>query len=314
MLAEPQTIPIEKMEQLSQTAARLRGSNDKTLHASIVVPVNARGDLHTVLNLLDDLKRYHGRYNLEVVLVINNYSPESVPAAITNYRQAGLTVVAEPDVHRPGEVVIVSARALGVFASNSDITIHFDADCRIPNPTELLTWYVKVLQSGPELAYSHVTFYDLRPKLSIHIKIALHHISRFIKRVLIGIPTTRGSNYAILRQRFLDLYASRKISVDMQVGPAVKLSGAKIVYSGRKELFVYTSGRRFNGGWIKMLRYFRNRLIYNIRSLAMLRKKQADQQWKGFDQENENRQALLTQSSEEIIGQPVIKNTANGEG
>ena len=42
--------------------------------ASIVVPVNAQGDLENVLTLLDDLGRYAGPHEFETLLVVNNFA------------------------------------------------------------------------------------------------------------------------------------------------------------------------------------------------------------------------------------------------
>ena len=47
--------------------------------ASIVVPVNAQGDLENVLTLLDDLGRYEGTHEFETVLVVNNFAQERRP-------------------------------------------------------------------------------------------------------------------------------------------------------------------------------------------------------------------------------------------
>jgi len=285
--------PIDQLFATAQIAAQqLGGALDRQIQASIIVPVNAQGDILTVLHLMEDLQAYGGPYSSELVLVINNYASDAPPVEIEHLRLAGVQVVAEPDAHRPGEVVIISARALGVREAHSSITIHFDADCHIPHPTTLLNWYIEQLREKASLAYSHVSFYDLRKDPSVRIKIAFHHFVRFVKRALLKIPTTRGSNYAIRRELFLKLYQEGKISVDLQVGPAAKKEGAKIVYSADKSLYVFTSGRRFKGGWRKLPGYAIKRLIYNIRSLQNINQAEPVKKWDGYDRENKSRHKM----------------------
>lgn len=284
----------EEMEpdKLHQHLMRLRGNVELPPRASIIIPVNAQGDLQTVLRPLSDIVRYSGQYAIEVILVINNYPSDSPPTEIDRFRDLGIRVIASPSARRPGEVIIVSARALGVQAAKSDVTIHFDADCRIPDINTLLDWYIESLDSGVQLAYSHVGYYDLRNLASVYTKIAIHHTVRWLKRNLLRIPTTRGGNYAIDRALFLQLYRAGKLSVDLQVGPAAKLAGAQIVYSGRPGLKVFTSGRRFRGGWIKIFRYLRYRLRYNIKATPSRKRNVTRTSWEGFDQESERRKVL----------------------
>jgi hypothetical protein len=274
---------------LEHRLGELRGNPRRVLDASVVIPVNAQADLRTVLNVLEDISLYSGSNTLEIVLVINNYPESHPPEQIKDFRQLGVIVIAVPSARRPGEVVIVSARALGVQSANSNLTIHFDADCKIPDIDALIDWYVEMSRSGVQLAYSHVGYYELRKIPSVYVKVALHHILRGIKRILLGIPTTRGSNYGIERSLFLRLYKSGKLSVDLQLGPAAKLEGARIVYSGDPQLRVFTSGRRFQGGWLKMLRYFRYRLRYNFSVIPSRKQHGAESSWDGFDRENEHR-------------------------
>jgi hypothetical protein len=42
-----------------------------------------------------------------------------------------------------------------------------------------------------------------------------------------------------------------------------------VAYSGARERAVLTSGRRFTGGWWKLLRYLRYRLRYNLNVLPV---------------------------------------------
>ncbi len=285
-------ISPESLSQIERITAHLRGDSGLPPNASVIIPVNAQSDLATVLPLLRDLEHYAGPYRIEVILVINNYPAQSPPEAIDQYSRAGIRVVAEPDAHRPGEVVIVSARALGVAAAQSNITIHFDADCRVPHPADLLNWYIATLQKKGGLAYSHVTFYDLRPLASVHAKILVHHVVRFIKRTLLGIPTTRGSNYAVSKELFESCYRMGRLCVDMQIGPAARMLHASVSYSGRRRHYVLTSGRRFKGGWGKILKYNRYRLGYNLRTLKGLNSGFGKKSLADFDQENENRQTF----------------------
>jgi hypothetical protein len=271
---------------------QLRGSSASPPDASIVVPVNAQGDLWLAFNLLDDVIRYGGEYTVEVVLVINNYPPENPPQEIEQFRELGMQIVAVPSARRPDEVVIISARALGVRAAGSEITIHFDADCRVPDIDAYLNWAVESLKSGAKLAYSHVSFYDERKHPSVHTKIAVHHTMRWLKRNLLRIPTTRGSNFVIDRSLFLLLYDAGKLAVDLQVGPAAKLEGAKIIYSGRRSLAVFTSGRRFQVGWLRILRYMRYRFHYNLNAIPSRWRQVTRTSWKGFEQESERRKHL----------------------
>ena len=106
------------------------------------------------------------------------------------------------------------------------------------------------------------------------------------------IPTTRGSNYAIHKSLFLNLYQKGLICVDMQVGPVAKLAGARIAYSGDRRLRVLTSGRRFRGGWSKMPVYFFNRFLYNLKAIPPSWRQATHLRWEGFDKENADRETF----------------------
>ncbi|MEM7117136.1 MAG: glycosyltransferase [Chloroflexota bacterium] len=280
------------VKQYADQFRRLRGERTTPPDLSIIIPVNAQGDLETVFGPLSDIVGYNGRYQLEIILVINNYPEAAEPPEIETFRQMGLCVVGVPSARRSGEVVIISARALGVMAAAAEATAHFDADCRIGNIDALVDWYVRSLRSNYQLAYSHVGYYELRPMASVYVKIGIHHLSRWVKRVLFQIPVTRGSNYAIEKLLFLQLYRAGKLSVDLQVGPAAKLAGAKIIFSRQRRYHVYTSGRRFKGGWDKLLGYFRYRLRYNLKATPRRRKDVRRTSWEGFDQESERRKTF----------------------
>jgi hypothetical protein len=257
------------LDRLKEQFVRLRGNYENPPDASIVVPVNAQGDLENVLQLLANIAQYTGRHALEIVLVINNYATNEPPAEIDTYAQMGLRVVSIPNVRRHGEAVGFTARIPGVRAAASEINILFDADCRIPHATALIDWYIQQFQAGAQAAYTHVDYYDLQGLWSIRVRILIHHMSRWVKRTVIGIPTTRGSSYAVNRTTMLTLYEKGMLADEMNVGPAFKANGGRVVYSGSKDLVVLTSGRMFKGGWMKLMRYFRYRLRYNLRVLPV---------------------------------------------
>lgn len=259
------------LDRLGVELKRLRGDSAALPDASVIVPVNAQEDLRNVLRIVEDIARYEGDATFEVVLVINNYPVDQPPPELGAYAAAGIRTVGVPDVRRPGEVVSFTARVPGAREASSDVTIHFDADCRVPNSSALLTWYIERLRGGAHAAYSPVAYYDLRALWSVRARIALHHAARWTKRVALRIPTVRGSNYAIDRQLFLRLYDAGMLIDDLNVGLAVKASGGSLAYSGDQELRVLTSGRRFKGGWLKLARYLRYRLLYNLRVLRVPR-------------------------------------------
>jgi len=254
---------------LQKQLTRLRGSQEIAPDASIVIPVNAQGDLNNVLQLLADISTYVGKYALEIILVINNYPPDAPPFEIDAYSQIGLKVVSIPNVRRPGEAVGFTARIPGVRAASSEINILFDADCRIPNPNAVIDWYIQQFKAGAQAAYTHVDYYDLQSLWSIRAQVAIHHISRWFKRCVLGIPTTRGSSYAVNRTTMLRLYDNSMLADEMNVGPTFKANAGKVVYSGSRDLIILTSGRMFRGGWIKLFWYFKYRLRYNLRVLPV---------------------------------------------
>lgn len=254
---------------LHQNFVRLRQDPDLPPDASVIIPVNAQGDLANVLTILSDITRYSGEHSLEIVLVINNYPSHAPPPEIDIYRRLGLHVVDIPNVRRHGEAVGFSARIPGIRAASSDFAILFDADCRIPNPTALIDWYVEQFRAGAHAAYAHVDFYDVPAYASVRVRILIHHAARWFKRAALRIPTTRGSNYAVHRSVMLELYEQRMLADEMNAGPTFKAKGKRVVYSGAKELVVLTSGRMSVGGWIKLFRYLWYRIRYNLRVLPV---------------------------------------------
>jgi hypothetical protein len=262
-------INLENYEQLKSFFLERRGVPNKQPDASISIPVNAQGDLETVLGVLDDIARYRGRHTFEVILAINNYPVGEEPAEIEFFRSLGVLVEPTPSVRRPDEAVCFSARMTGVRAAHTDNLLLFDADCRIPNATALIDWYIDRLQAGTPLAYTSVGHYDLRKAPSVLARVIAHHGARWIKRRFFGIPTTRGGNYAISRARMLNFYEQGFLSDDLNVGPTFKAHGLRIDYSGNRKLATLTSGRVFTSGWRKLIRYLLLRLRYNMKMLPV---------------------------------------------
>ena len=265
---------------------KLRGETSLLPEASIIVPVNAQSDLGMVQNTLQDISKYNGPHRIEVVLVINNYPPESPPSIIDDFRSAGIKVQAVPQLLSEKEIKnlterlygskvvrssnLTSARSFRIFKAriqgskiaSSENLIHFDADCRVPNISPLIDWYVTNLQSGTALAYSHVDYYELPSSLATQLYLKIHHLFRWVKRTILGIPTSRGSNYALLRTPFIELFENNSLNADNKVGPFFKSRGWKIVYNGKQQLAVFTSGRDFVSNWGSLSEYVIWRINY----------------------------------------------------
>jgi len=253
--------------QMLENLRRLYGDPIKSPRASIIIPVNAQKDLSRILLVASDIAAYKGGQPIEFILVVNNYPPEHPPKELDEYTRLGFRVLGVPKVVHNGGVAI-AARILGIEIARSESILLFDADCRITNADSLLSWYVTSLESGVDLAYTHVDYIDLPAGMSTKVRMFIHHASRWIKRVVLGVPTCRGSNYAIKRQLILDLYSQGRIPYDIHVGPVLKSIGGKIAYSGARELVVYTSGRFFTGGWKELIAYLAWRVGYYRRILA----------------------------------------------
>jgi hypothetical protein len=131
-------ITPNKFDQLKKFFTERRGDPNKLPDASIAIPVNAQGDLETVLTVLNDIAQYKGSHTFEVILAINNYPDGQEPPEIEIFRDMGLLVAPTPSVRRPSEAVCFSARMTGVRAASTDYLLLFDADCRIPNATALI--------------------------------------------------------------------------------------------------------------------------------------------------------------------------------
>lgn len=263
------TMAPAELESLGTRLRALLPAGADAPDLSVVVPVNAQGDLANVLSLLDDVARYRGPQAVEVILVVNNFPAGEPPEEVELYRGLGVRALAVPSVRRPGEAVGFSARIPGVRAARSEFVVLFDADCRIPDTTALLDWYLKQFRAGAQAAYSHVGYYGYPRTPSLLVRFAVHHLSRWVKRTLLRIPTTRGSNYGVRRAAMLELYAEGMLADEMNVGPTFKRLRGRVAYSGRRRLRVLTSGRMFRSGWRRMIPYFLYRLRYNLSVLPV---------------------------------------------
>jgi len=260
--------PVGRAELPGRLAA-LRPAPGAVPDISVVVPVNARGDLRNVPRLLGDIARYEGPCRLEVVLSVNNFDEDAPPPELAALSSLGATVVAVPNTRKAGEAPVLSARIPGLRTAASEQVVMFDADCRIPNPTALLDWYARSFARGASAAYSHVAHYEFIDALSVRVWFAIHHATRWFKRVVLRIPTTRGSNYGVRRSAMLDCYERSLLGDDLNVGPALKRLHGPVAYSRDPQLTVYTSGRMFEPGWREMVPYFLYRLRYNLRVLPV---------------------------------------------
>jgi hypothetical protein len=249
---------------LGDELRRLRGDPQVPPSASIIVPVNAQKDILRILTLLSDFSGYRGNQSIEIILVVNNYPADTPPEEVNEYRQLGVRVLEIPKVEHAGGVAI-AARIPGIEIAHSERILLFDADCRIPDPTALVDWYIQQLDSGVDLAYTRVDYMDLPAGLAIRTRMLIHHAIRWYKRVLLGIPTSRGSNYAIRRQLILDLFAQRRVPYDIHVGPVVKAMGGKVAYSAARQHVVFTSGRFFSNSWKELFAYLIWRTGYYVR-------------------------------------------------
>jgi len=252
---------------------RLRGDSNRPVDASIIVPINAKTDLETVYGLLSDIATYQGPLRFAVVLMVNNYSGNTVPGVIQALESLGARVISEPSVRRSDEEIFITARMVGLRAAHADYAVLFDADCRLINTTALLDWYVEQFRSGAKVAYTHVEYYDLKNKMTHHLRMGMHRAARWIKRTLFRMPTTRGSNYGLHRETALRLYDAGKLNKDMKIGPVIKADGGRVSYSGKKDLLVLTSGRNIPDGWGSFFRYIGHRFRYHLHPHTSLDKR-----------------------------------------
>ncbi len=235
---------------------------------SIVIPVNAQGDLENIEHLLSDFERYDGQLSVETILVVNNFPPGQVPPQVGKLRKRA-TVLAIPDVRKFGEAVAFSGRVHGMRVARSRYVIVTDADCRVRNPTAFIDWYHRQLSTRAHAAYTHVAFQDFDPVLSVRFHIGLSHALRWVKREIFRIPVTRGASYGARREELLELYDAGVLADEMNVGPAFKRLRGPVAYGSKKELEVLTSGRMFRRGWSRAISYNLYRLRYNLRVLPV---------------------------------------------
>lgn len=247
---------------------RLRGEPSHRPDGSIIIPVNAQADLERVWMVINDLLGYHGRHTFEIIVMVNNYPPDD-PPPLAAFHDVGVGVVSQPDVRLPGIRVAVTARVHGARAAAAPLTIHIDADCRVPDPTALLDWYVDQFAAGARAAYTPVHFCDLHDDAATQARVAIHHLTRWFKRQVMGIPTIRGSNFAIDRDLFIELFDAGYLPADFSIGPVLRARRTPVVYSGAPRLAVLTSGRYFERGWGELARYLIYRLRYNLQMLRV---------------------------------------------
>jgi len=234
---------------------------------SIVIPVNAQGDLENVEPLLSDFARYDGRLAVETILVVNNYPPDR-PPDVANLRKRA-TVLTIPNVRKFGEAVAFSGRVQGMRVARSRYVIVTDADCRIRNPTAFIDWYHEQLSTWAHAAYTHVAFQDYDPSPSVRFHIAVSHAFRWVKREILRIPVTRGASYGARREELLELYDAGVLADEMNVGPAFKRLVGPVAFGANKKLHVLTSGRMLLRGWWRAIPYNLYRLRYNLRVLPV---------------------------------------------
>lgn len=97
-------------------------------------------------------------------------------------------------------------------------------------------------------------YHSLRYGASVQCRIPIHHFARWLKRVILRIPTNRGSNYAVNRSAMLQLYDRGMLADETNVGPNIKAVGGRVAYSRIKKLVGLTSRRMFTDRWIKVLK------------------------------------------------------------
>lgn len=269
MMSDTMSTETQDLTALADAVRGLRGDPRVVPDTSIIFPVNAQADLSNVLLALGDIGTYAGKHTAEVLFIVNNFDADCPPHEIETYERCGVVVVAIPDIRRPGEAVALTARIHGLTVAQSSVGILFDADCRIPCSTSLIDWYITQFRAGAAVAYTHVAYYDTEDSVSVRARVFAHHASRWAKRVVLRIPTTRGSNYAVDGPLIVRLYAEGYIADEMNVGPVVKKHGGHVAYSGARDKIVLTSGRYLRGGWRVLARYLNYRIRYNARVLPV---------------------------------------------
>jgi hypothetical protein len=272
-------------EELRRHMQRLRGTAEADPNASLIVPISARSGFSLIQGLIGDLARYRGSYTLEIILMVAASLAGSAPEEIEHLRGLGLQVIAAPEGGQNWEAVQLEARAQGVEAARAGITLHFSPDARLPDATALIDWYIQSLYSVYQLAYSQISYYGLPDGMNTRLSLALVDTFRKVKRVLLGVPTTRGSNYAINRHLFLKLYESGKLTVDLPVGLAVRLAEARSRYSSERRLQVYLSAHKYSPQSLLNLHRILRRLRYNLRAIPLTFHSSEWANWRVFTDE-----------------------------
>ena len=245
-----------------------RAEAGATPDISVVIPVNAQGDLENVEHLLSDIASYQGRLSVETILVVNNFPPGEVPPQVERLRERAV-VLTIPNVRKFGEAVAFSGRMQGMRIARAPYVVVTDADCRLRSSTAFIDWYYEQLSTWAHAAYTHVVFLDPHPAPSVRFKLGLSYLARWVKRVILRIPITRGASYGVRRDEMQELYAAGVLADEMNVGPAFKRLVGPVAYGSGKELQVLTSARMFRPGWVSAVPYFLYRLRYNLRVLPV---------------------------------------------
>lgn len=261
---------------------------DADPNASVIIPVRSRTQLTHSLALLSDLARYHGDYTLEFILVVDDF--ELIPEESEYFRNIGVHLVfTEPDgPERAGGTIDVRAR--GVRAARAGITLHFAPDVRIPDPSALIDWYIESLYSEYQLAYTWIDFENRPGRLSTRLSLVVLNVLRSLKRTLLGVPTTRGCNYAVTRSLFLELYETGQLSADINIGLAARLAEARSRYSKEPRLRVVLSTRKYSARTLLYPARILRSLNYNLRAVPVAFKTTEWINWKVFSEEAEKRE------------------------
>lgn len=270
-LPRPGSVPFGEplsarhLEELRQRLPRLWSPPQADPNASVIVPVGSPAGLQQVFYLLADLACYEGFYSLECLLALPAGQDWPPAEKLELLEALGLRLVFIPaGVWEQGAL---AARAFAAQAARAGVLLHFASDTRLPDPTALLDWYVGSLSGSYQLAYSRVDFYGLPERAGVRLSLRLLDGLRLVKRRLLGVPTPRGSNYAITRALFLDLYEAGKLSDDTPVGLAARLAQARSRYSSDRRLRACVSAHKFNPRTLLSPARMLRRLRLNLRAL-----------------------------------------------
>ncbi len=250
-------------------------------NASVIVPVGSPAELKQVFCLLSDLSHYRGSYSLECLLALPAGQPWLPPERLALLDSLGLRVVFTSARGRGG----LAARGCAAQAARAGILLHFAADTRLPDPTALVDWYVRSLFGKFQLAYSRVDFYGLPGSPGVRLSLFVLNGLRALKRRLLGVPTPRGSNYAITRSLFLDLYEAGTLSEEHPVGLAARLAQARSRYAADRRLRAYIPAHKFSPRTLLSPARILRRLRANLRALPAGFRPGEWMNWKVFTDE-----------------------------